>query len=138
MRVIGHGVDIVDIARVALQLDRRRGDVPGAWFTAGEVDQAPTDPGRTAYFAGRIAAKEAVAKALGTGLVGEMAWTDIEILRLASGAPSVALSGAAADAAGVLGVSDWLVSISHSEVCAVASVIAVGHDAGATSADRDA
>ena len=131
MRIIGHGVDIVDIERVALQIERREADSPGAWFSVREVEAAPSDLDRMAYFAGRIAAKESVVKALGTGLVGQMAWTEIEIVRLESGAPSVALSGVAASLAAALGVTDWLVSISHSELCAVASAIAIGQEVNA-------
>lgn len=126
--IIGHGIDLVEIARVQQLFNRASGDVPGAWFTAREVEEAPTDLDRTEYFAGRIAAKEAVVKALGTGLVGDMAWTEVEVLRAKSGIPRVALTGAVAQEASSRGVDEWLVSISHTDTYAVASVIAVRHD----------
>jgi holo-[acyl-carrier protein] synthase len=77
------------------------------------------------YYGGRLAAKEAVVKALGTGFSGEVAWGDVEILRLPSGQPVVRLSGGAKAVADGLGVTRWVLSISHSNSFAVASAIAV-------------
>ena len=63
--------------------------------------------------------------ALGTGISGDIAWKDIEILRDVNGAPLVSLSGETLDVANALGVTRWLLSISHTETYAVASAIAV-------------
>jgi holo-[acyl-carrier protein] synthase len=75
---------------------------------------------------GRIAAKEAVVKALGCGFNDDVAWQDVEIWNTAAGAPTVQLSGGAATVAAALGVSSVLVSISHTPELATASAIAVG------------
>ncbi|HET8624298.1 MAG TPA: holo-ACP synthase, partial [Gemmatimonadales bacterium] len=82
------------------------------------------------FFAGRFAAKEAVMKALGTGWARGVAWTDIDVRRLASGKPELSLSGRCLEIAGGLGVDRWEISITHTGGHAAASVVAFGHDAG--------
>jgi len=125
MQIIGHGIDVEEVAAIARLLEDPKDDFISGWFTSAETKMAPSDPvGRSIYFSGRQAAKEAVVKALGTGLIGEMAWTDIEILRQSSGAPYVVLSSETARVADASGITKWLVSISHTERYAVASVIA--------------
>ena len=74
---------------------------------------------------GAFAAKEAVAKALGTG-IGDVGWLEIEILGDEQNAPTLILSGAAKKRAADLGLSDWSVSISHSMTHAVAIAVAIG------------
>jgi holo-[acyl-carrier protein] synthase len=126
MQIIGHGIDIVEVAAIERLLRDPDDDFISAWFTSAETELAPSGPaGRSTYFAGQLAAKEAVVKALGTGLIGEMAWTDIEILRQSSGAPNVVLSCETARVADSSGVTKWLVSISHAEQFAIASAIAL-------------
>ena len=75
--------------------------------------------------AGRFAAKEAVAKALGTG-IGDVTWTEIEILGDEQNAPKLTLSGMAETKAKELGLTNWSVSISHSQSHSVAFVVAIG------------
>lgn len=128
MRVVGLGVDIVEVRRVGRLIERLGADQPGAWFTALEAQTAPTGPQRAAYFAGRIAAKEAVSKALGTGFVGDVAPTDIEIRRQPTGAPEVVVTGGTAAEAATRGITSWLVSISHTQSYAVANAIALADD----------
>ncbi len=126
MNIIGHGIDIVEIRRIAGLIDRCTEDFLEATFSANERKEAESLETATAFFAGRFAAKEAVVKALGTGLFGDIAWTDVEILRQPTGAPNVCLFGGALAVAQSLGVTRWLVSISHDESHAVASAIALG------------
>ncbi len=96
------------------------------WLTQTERNQSPDARGpMAAYVAGQIAMKEAVVKALGTGLVGEMTWTEIEVLRNSAGTPMIALSGAVRARANELDITAWHGSISHTDEYAVASVIAV-------------
>lgn len=76
------------------------------------------------YLAGRWAAKEAVAKALGTGFAG-VRYTDIEIRRHISGAPSVCLYGAAAAKASAWGECHWQLSLSHDRDYCVATALLV-------------
>lgn len=125
MRILGHGIDLYELARVQKHLRGSRGDWLEGVFSEEELEHADAPPRDIEYFGGRYAAKEAVAKALGTGFSDDVAWVDVEILRLPNGAPHVRLSGAAREAATALGVTSWLISISHSGGYAVASAIAI-------------
>lgn len=91
-------------------------------FTEREVEQAR---GRVARLAGRFAAKEACAKALGTGIGAYAAWRDIEIVRLGGGKPRLVLHGAAQERAAALGLAAWDVSISDTGEHVLAVVVAV-------------
>jgi holo-[acyl-carrier protein] synthase len=122
----GHGIDIIELARIKTHLVSEHHDWTDAVFSADERAQADPPPHDIAFYAGRYAAKEAVAKALGTGFSGDVAWLDIEILRQPMGAPDVRLSGAALETANALGITHWFISISHSGGYAVASAIGVG------------
>ena len=125
MSIIGHGIDIVAIHRIAGLIERCAEDFLEATFTPNECKGVESPETATTIFAGLSAAKEAVVKALGTGFVGDIAWTDVEILRQPTGAPNVHLSGGALAVAQALGVTHWLVSISHDESHAIASVLAL-------------
>ena len=126
MDVVGHGIDIVEV-----DFFRRLCKEPGAdellarYFTPEELALADSGPDRAQHLAGRFAAKEAVLKALGVGWTQGIAWTDIEIEALPSGAPTVTLRGRAAELASERGISAWLVSISHIRTVAAASAIAL-------------
>ena len=74
-------------------------------------------------FAARFAAKEAAAKALGTGIQAGVGWLDIEVVRAMSGKPSLLLHGRAAAIASRLGAIRFLVSLSHTRTQALAQVI---------------
>lgn len=127
MRIFGIGVDIVEIQRIADSIQRSGQRLIDRVFLVAE--QAYCSPQRepARCFAARFAAKEAVAKALGTGIGAQLGWHDIEIRRKPSGEPFVVLHGVGAETAQRLGVSEILVSISHSEHYAVANTIAVAH-----------
>ena len=126
MGVLGLGVDIVEIGRFAASMQRSGQAFLDRLFLPAE--QAYCSPHRepARCYAARFAAKEAVSKALGTGIGAELGWRDIEICRKASGEPFVVLSGAGAETARRLGVSQVLLSMSHSEHYAVANAIALG------------
>ena len=126
MRIIGHGIDIVELSRIENHLNSPDGDWIESVFTVHELGQAEPPPNRVSFFAGRYAAKEAVVKALGTGFSDDVAWGDVEILRCASGAARVRLASGAILVADKLGVTQWFLSISHTGAYAVASAIAVG------------
>lgn len=127
MMIVGHGVDIVAVNKVQLFVSGDGSfEVPGDWFTSKELSYGSVDdPQNAAHFAGQIAAKEAIVKAMGTGLVGNMTWPEIEVLREETGAPNVTLSGAVAEIAAARGIGAWFVSISHCDEYAVASAIAI-------------
>ena len=125
MRIAGHGIDLVEVARIARLIDDHGQRFLDRCFTAHERGCAEGTKRRAEHLAARFAAKEAVLKALGTGLTGGIAWTDIEVVRQDSGAPSIRLHNEAAKLAASSGVSRWLVSLTHTGGHAAASVIAV-------------
>ena len=125
MDILGHGIDLVEIDRVETLL-KRSDDFLLGWFTARELSYLQTRSSQVRVVAGRVAAKEAAAKALGSGFAGDVSWQDIEILATDTGAPIVELSGGALELAKSMGVAKLTVSISHERAVAVASVIAVG------------
>ena len=130
MSIIGHGVDLVETARIT-ELCQRHGDrFLNRVFTDAERDYAQSSKRRDEHLAARFAAKEAVLKALGTGWRTGIAWRDVEVGRQASGRPFVTLSGGARDVALMLGVSEVQVSLTHTESHAMASAIAISGSAG--------
>ncbi len=119
MAARGVGVDVVDVARFALALTRRPRIVERL-FTEGEQRDGR---GRAERLAARFAAKEAVMKSLGVGL-GSVPWRSIEVVKERSGQPRIALHGAAAELAQRRGVAEVLVSLTHSDLSAIAVVVA--------------
>jgi holo-[acyl-carrier protein] synthase len=116
------GVDLIEIARIGEVVARHGRHYLERVYTPLELDEAG---GQTESLAGLFAAKEAVAKALGTG-IGAVRWKEIEILGDEDNAPVVSLHGAAATKANELGLENWSLSISHSLSHAVAFVVALG------------
>ena len=117
------GVDLIEIARVRAAIDAHGDRFLQRVYTEGELTCCGQ---RVESLAARFAAKEAVAKTLGTGLWCDgVAWTDIEVLREASGAPRLILHGGAAAIAANLGLHTWAVSLSHDRTQAIAFVVAM-------------
>jgi len=114
------GVDIIEIDRIEEACCRRRFLV--RFFTEREISSIQPGPHFFAHIAGKFAAKEAVAKALGTGF--RFRWHDIEVLNDESGRPRVYLSGKALALSKTMNINEVLVSISHSRDYAVAFAIA--------------
>jgi holo-[acyl-carrier protein] synthase len=124
MPIVGHGIDIIETARIRQSVEEHGERFLDRVFTPGEQEYCQRS--RKRYFehlAGRFAAKEAVLKVLGTGWRGGIAWTDIEIVSHQSGQPQVMLSGECRRIARELGIASWHVSISHIETHATASAI---------------
>jgi len=126
MGFLGHGVDLVEVSRIADMVDRHGDRFLTRCFTESERKYALGRKRRDEHLAARFAAKEAALKAIGTGWRSGIAWTDVEVILAPSGAPSVRLSGRADEIAGDLGVTDWLLSLSHAGGFAIASAIALG------------
>jgi holo-[acyl-carrier protein] synthase len=132
MRIIGHGVDLVEIARIEAMLAEHGERFRDRCFTAEEQAYAEAATVRRAErYAARFAAKEAVLKALGTGWRDGIAWTDIAISRDPAGRPRVTLSGRCGELAAEQGIRRWSLSLSHAGTgegggYAMASVIATG------------
>lgn len=119
---IASGVDLVEIERFQAALDRHGSRFLQRVFTEDELREAGE---HTASLAARFAAKEAVAKALGTG-IGPVSWREIEIRRGSARQPLLLLHGAAAQLATKLGLTEWTISLSHSQEMAVAVAFAAG------------
>ncbi|MEO0561189.1 MAG: holo-ACP synthase [Chloroflexota bacterium] len=113
------GIDAIEIDRVAASYNRFGDRFLRRFFTPPEAAYCNGQPHR---LAARIAAKEAVAKALGTG-IGDVSWQEIEIYHDGRGRPLLRLHGAAADVASEFGLTEWDISLTHSET--VASAICV-------------
>lgn len=123
MNAVAHGIDAVEVARIA-QMRAEHGDrFMARCFTAAEAAYAESSRRRDEHLAARFAAKEAVLKALGTGWRSGIAWTDVEVVALPSGAPEIRLGGRAAEIAAEQRIDRWLVSLTHTEQMALASVI---------------
>jgi len=123
-RIRGVGVDAVDVARFALVLARRPA-MAGRLFTDAERAYAESARNPGPRLAARFAAKEAVLKALGVG-IGAAAFHDVEVVRDEDGAPGLALMGRAASLAAARGIRWWHISLTHTDLVAVASVVAEG------------
>lgn len=128
MRALAHGIDIVELPEFERLLQHPTADLARRCFTQHELDKAGDGHQKTERLAARFAAKEAVLKALGTGWVTGISWKNIELRSAPNGAPSITVSGEVERLAHEKGISSFLVSLSHSNALAVASVIAVGGD----------
>jgi holo-[acyl-carrier protein] synthase len=133
MSIIGHGVDLTQVTRIAEMHAEHGAHFLDRCFTAAEQAYclAHRQPGAAdARFAGRFAAKEAILKVLGTGWRGQIAWTDMEITNDSSGKPVLELSGESKRVAELLGITEWHISISHAGEQAIASAIGWGAPQG--------
>lgn len=117
------GIDIIEISRVAQSIDQHGSRFIERVFTAGEIAYCEARPSRVASYAARFAAKEAVMKALGTGWGDGVGWRQIEVVCGEGGAPSLSLSGRALERLKELGAARAHLSMSHSDLMAMAQVI---------------
>ena len=116
------GVDLIEIARVKDAIARHGTRFLERIYTPAELERYGKS---VESLAGRFAAKEAIAKALGCG-IGDVSWTEIEVLGDENRAPVLALHGKAAQRSEEMGLINWSLSISHSRSHAIAFVVAVG------------
>jgi holo-[acyl-carrier protein] synthase len=128
-QILGTGIDLIEVDRIERAINR-----PGTgarfrarFFTDGEVACCESR-GRPRYqsYAGRFAAKEATMKALGTGWNRNVGWGEIEVVRQRGHAPTIRLSGKAAEFARTRGITAFHLSITHTDATAMAHVIAEG------------
>lgn len=122
--IAGLGMDLIEVARMQQVLERHGPRFLCHVFTPEEQNDAPRGEGRVRYYAGRWAAKEAVAKSLGTGIGARCRWTDIRVRRGEAGEPVVTLAGRALETAQQKNVIRILVSITHERSVAGASAVA--------------
>jgi holo-[acyl-carrier protein] synthase len=123
--IVAHGVDIVDLVAFSRLIGLLQGTMlwdryytPGEWEAAGSGRHVEK-------LASRFAIKEAILKALGTGWGSGIAFTDVEVITLLTGAPTVALHRKPLTLATSFGITKWLVSASHTRTFAIASAIAL-------------
>ncbi len=117
------GVDIIEINRIKDACSRKK--FKDRFFTARELAEISGRKSYHTHLAGKFAAKEAVAKALGTGF-SDMKWKDIEILSDISGKPIVSITGKALEIFKSKNFKSMLVTISHSKEYAIAFAVALG------------
>jgi len=116
------GVDLIEISRIERAIARHGDRFLNRFFTPQEIAFCA---GRATSLAGRIAVKEAVAKALGTG-IGDFNWTDVEIVCDGRGRPELELHDKAKELAGRLGFTVWSITLSHTDTHAVGLAVAIG------------
>ncbi len=122
MSPLATGVDLVEIERIQSVIERHGARFLERVFTAKELAEVSDNP---ASLAARFAAKEAVAKALGTG-IGDISWQEIEIVRGPARQPKLCLHGAAQRLAEEQNIDTWSLSLSHTHTHALAFVVALG------------
>lgn len=120
--ILRTGVDVIEISRLEQVNPAIRQRFLQRVYTPLELEQVGDS---YASLSGRFAVKEAVSKALGTG-IGRVRWQDIEVRRGAAGAPELHLHGNARLVADMLGLTTWSVSITHDRTQAIAFVVALG------------
>lgn len=122
-RVLGIGLDLVDVERFEAVLQRQGERFIKRVFTDEEQQYCRNKQAPAMFYAARFAAKEAVSKAFGTGIGEALGWLDIEVTHGIHGAPLVKLHGKAQGLALQRGVSEILVSLTHTSITAGASII---------------
>jgi len=124
--LLGSGVDLIEVGRIAESMERFGERFLRRVYTAREIAYCSGRRSAAESFAARFAAKEAGAKALGTGMSFGVAWTQIEVARSSTGRPMLELSGAALRHAERLGVCAISLSLSHTDALAIAMVVLEG------------
>lgn len=129
--ILGLGIDLVDVARVEKAHSARGAAFLNRLFTPGEQAAAGEGPHRYRRLAARLAAKEALVKALGTGLRGGR-WLDAEVVNDSLGKPSLRVTGGLARRLQAMGATAVHLSLTHENDYAAAVVVLTGAPSGET------
>lgn len=121
--LVGTGIDVVEVERLARSIERYGSRFLARVFTREEIAYCQRRRSCAESFAARFAAKEAGAKALGTGIQHGITWTEIEVRRLPGQRPTLHFSGRAQEIAERLGVKRVSLSLTHSRMTAIATVM---------------
>jgi holo-[acyl-carrier protein] synthase len=121
--ILGTGIDITEVPRVAESISRFGDRFLHRIYTDGEIRYCEFKANRVERYAARFAAKEAAMKALGTGWSRGIRWRDIEVYRQPGRRPTIRFHGRAAEFAANMGVKNVSLSLSHTAEQAIASVI---------------
>ena len=122
--IVGIGTDMIEIARIERSVARYGELFLHRVFTAGEIAYCQAKKNAAESFAARFAAKEAGAKALGTGISRGVAWRELEVTRAPGQRPELHLHGRAAEIAAKLGIRRLSLSLTHSRDMSLAVVVA--------------
>ncbi len=125
MEIYGIGIDIVETERIEDSIEKYGDRFLDRVFTRAEQEYCRRMKFASRHYAARFAAKEAIAKAFGTGIGADLSWNDMEILRDKVGKPYVVMSGDGAAFAGKVGISEIMISLTHSDNHAAANAIAI-------------
>lgn len=121
--IVGTGVDIAEVPRIAASIERFGSRFLQRVFTAEEIAYCETKANKAERFAARFAAKEAALKAIGTGLHYGISWQDLEVTRTPGRRPTISFHRTAADFYRKLGARRAHLSLSHTAEHAIAYVI---------------
>jgi holo-[acyl-carrier protein] synthase len=121
--IVGSGIDLTEIGRIQQSMDRYGSRFLDRVYTAAEQAYCLRKRKAAESFAARFAAKEAGAKALGTGISQGVSWLEIEVAREPGGRPTIHFHGRAAQIAARLGAVRAALSITHTATLAMASVV---------------
>lgn len=121
--IYGIGIDLVEVKRVAQNLDRFGERFVRRVFTPPERDYCSRNPACAPHYAARFAAKEALLKAMGTGHSRGISWQDVSVEKDQDGKPQISLKGVAASLAQSFGIVRVHVSLSHTAEHAIAYVV---------------
>jgi holo-[acyl-carrier protein] synthase len=121
--IVGSGIDLAEIGRIRQSIDRFGSRFLNRIYTAGEQAYCLRKRNSAESFAARFAAKEAGAKALGTGISRGVSWLEIEVTRRPGSRPTLRFHGRAAQVAARLGAVHIALSITHTKDLAMASVV---------------
>ncbi len=120
--LVGTGIDMIEIHRIAQSIERFGERFLSRVFTQGEIAYCQAKKNSAESFAARFAAKEAAAKALGTGIQHGVTWKELEVRREPGRRPHLHFSGRAKGIAEKLGVRHISLSLTHSNTTAMAAV----------------
>ena len=125
MMIYGIGIDVVEVDRIEAAIERQGEVFVDRLFTEREKDYCRKQNRPGMHYAARFAAKEAVSKALGTGIGGKAGWLEMEVIRGESGAPTIMFHGNAADFIAAEGIATVQVSLTHARDYAAANAVAI-------------
>ena len=125
MMIYGIGIDVVEVDRIEAAIERQGEVFVDRLFTEREKNYCRKQKRPGMHYAARFAAKEAVSKALGTGIGGKAGWLEMEVIRGESGAPTIMFHGNAADFIAAEGIATVQVSLTHARDYAAANAVAI-------------
>lgn len=124
--ILGTGIDIVEVTRLADSLEKFGDNFIERVLVADEITYCQSHKNPVPFIAARFAAKEAIAKAFGTGISAQIGWHDMEIRRKETGEPFVVLHGKGRELFALRGAKQLHISLSHTQHYAAATAILEG------------